>query len=172
MASLTIHTCPKFKRMSTTDQDYKSHLKNRMSYSSLTPKRDHTFTIELGRSEPIKTSGFSATVPETVVSCDRHAESSSESTSVTVTSDTLLGAMKKTVRERGIETFILTAIAEGDDDLATAYSNLSIGSMGPYISGVKDQIIEMVSQVKASGCKIVGLPFVGYKDWCDDMFSI
>ena len=129
------------------------------------------------------------------------------------------GAMKKPVRERGIETSILTAIAEGDDDLATAYSNLSIdpktgtkrltkeiveavslkskidveklasmigraqrvslcflldttGSMGSYISGVKDQIIEMVSQVKASGCKIVGLAFVGYKDWSEGKFRI
>ena len=182
----------------------------------------HAFTIELGRMEPIKTIVFSA-VPETVESRDRHAESSSESASVTVTSDTLLGAMegamKKPVRERGIETSILTAIAEGDDDLATAYSNLSIdpktgtkrltkeiveavslkskidveklasmigraqrvslcflldttGSMGSYISGVKDQIIEMVSQVKASGCKIVGLAFVGYKDWSEGKFRI
>ena len=130
MASLTIHTCPRCKRMFTTDQDYKFYLKNLISCSSLTPRLDHTYTIELGRNEPIKTIVFSATVPETVVSCDRHAKSSSsKSASVTVTSDTLFGAMegamKKPVRERGIENFILTAIA--DYNLNHFYTSMNLG---------------------------------------------
>lgn len=41
------------------------------------------------------------------------------------------------------------------------------GSMASYISGVKDQILEIVRLTQASGCGVAGLAFVGYKDWCD-----
>ena len=199
-----------------------------MAFASRPVKKHdpHAFTIECGRSGPIKTVGFSETVPDTVISSGRHARSaSSTSESDTITTDTLLGAMEKIMkkpvksRRSGVETSILTAIAEGEDELATAYSKLTIdpktgtkrltreiveavsmkskvdvkklalmisraqrvslcflldttGSMGPYISGVKDQIIEMVNQIEASGCEIVGLAFVGYKDWCDGMLRI
>jgi len=44
------------------------------------------------------------------------------------------------------------------------------GSMASHISGVKEQIVEIVRQVQGSGCYIAGLAFVGYKDWCDGMF--
>ena len=46
------------------------------------------------------------------------------------------------------------------------------GSMLPYISGVKDQIFQIVDQVQASRCGVAGLAFVGYKDWCDGRFEI
>ena len=126
--------------------------------------------------------------------------------------------MKKKTQPRrsGVETSILSAIAEGDDELATAYSKLSVdgstggkrltkeivstatrkakldvvqvasliiraqrvsicflldttGSMGPYIAGVRSQVAQIVRQVEDSSCKITGLAFVGYKDWCDGM---
>ncbi len=44
------------------------------------------------------------------------------------------------------------------------------GSMGPYITGVKDQIVKIVTEIEASHCAISGLAFVGYKDWCDGTF--
>ena len=46
------------------------------------------------------------------------------------------------------------------------------GSMGSYITGVKDQIVQIVTQVQDSSCGIAGLAFVGYKDWCDGGFII
>ncbi len=39
-------------------------------------------------------------------------------------------------------------------------------SMTRYIKGVKDQIVEIVTNVHASNCGIAGLAFVGYSDWC------
>jgi len=38
-------------------------------------------------------------------------------------------------------------------------------SMKPYIDGVKEQIIEIVTRIQDSNCGISGLAFVGYKDW-------
>ena len=35
------------------------------------------------------------------------------------------------------------------------------GSMANYISGVKEQIVEIVQRVETSGCAIEGLAFVG-----------
>lgn len=59
-------------------------------------------------------------------------------------------------------------------DMSIKAQNISLcflldttGSMGSYITGVKDQILEIVSQVTLSGCEISGISFVGYKDWCD-----
>ncbi|XP_057380126.2 alpha-protein kinase vwkA-like [Daphnia carinata] len=39
--------------------------------------------------------------------------------------------------------------------------------MYSYINEVKEQIVEIVARLEASGCGIEGLAFVGYKDWCD-----
>ena len=41
------------------------------------------------------------------------------------------------------------------------------GSMGSHIDGVRDQIRAIVTGVRDAHCKIAGLAFVGYKDWCD-----
>jgi len=41
------------------------------------------------------------------------------------------------------------------------------GSMAGHIQGVKNQIGEIVTQIQRTGCRINGLAFVGYKDWCD-----
>ncbi|CAE8595960.1 unnamed protein product [Polarella glacialis] len=41
------------------------------------------------------------------------------------------------------------------------------GSMAGHIQGVKNQIGQIVTQIRSTGCKIAGLAFVGYKDWCD-----
>ena len=41
------------------------------------------------------------------------------------------------------------------------------GSMTRYINGIKDQIVQMVNDIRASNCGIAGLSFVGYKDWSD-----
>jgi len=39
--------------------------------------------------------------------------------------------------------------------------------MDSHIKGVKDQIKQIVDQIISTGCKVEGLAFVGYKDWCD-----
>ena len=119
----------------------------------------------------------------------------------------------------GVNTFVFSAIADGNLDLVAAYKNLSVeeksglkalspvfvetavskakidveevaalikrtqnvsicflldttGSMGPYVTGIKDQIIQIVADVQASNCVIAGLAFVGYKDWCDGMLLL
>lgn len=41
------------------------------------------------------------------------------------------------------------------------------GSMASHIEAVKRHTVEIVHQVRSSGCKVAGLSFVGYKDWCD-----
>jgi len=41
------------------------------------------------------------------------------------------------------------------------------GSMTRYINAIKDQIVQMVNDIRASNCGIAGLSFVGYKDWSD-----
>lgn len=48
------------------------------------------------------------------------------------------------------------------------------GSMGSHINGVLSQIEAIVAKVLKSGCRIAGLAFVGYKDWCDggDHFEV
>ena len=45
-------------------------------------------------------------------------------------------------------------------------------SMTRYIKGVKDQIVEIVTNVHASNCGIAGLAFVGYSDWCAGMLFL
>jgi hypothetical protein len=41
------------------------------------------------------------------------------------------------------------------------------GSMRLHIDGVKTQITSVVDAIKASGCQVTHVAFVGYKDWCD-----
>ncbi|KZS11039.1 Uncharacterized protein APZ42_023761 [Daphnia magna] len=121
---------------------------------------------------------------------------------------------KQEKMKSGLESSILSAIADGDEELVSAYSRMSLdpvaragridekivnsvcskanmnmeriarlisqarhigicflldttGSMCSYINGVKEQIVEIVARLEASGCGIEGLAFVGYKDWCD-----
>ena len=38
--------------------------------------------------------------------------------------------------------------------------------MEPHIDGVKEQVLEVMRSTKAANCEVVGLAFVGYKDWC------
>lgn len=111
-------------------------------------------------------------------------------------------------KKSGVETSILSAVADGDEEIVNAYSKMTLdpatgtrkisedlincvtrkakinmdriaalasraqhvsicflldttGSMNPYISGVKEQIVEIVKLVEASGCGIEGLAFVG-----------
>ncbi|KAI9558286.1 hypothetical protein GHT06_015039 [Daphnia sinensis] len=124
------------------------------------------------------------------------------------------GMERKPEKKSGVEASILSAIADGDEELVSAYSRISLdpaararrlderivnsvckkahmnidrianiisqahhigicflldttGSMHSYINGVKEQIVEIVTRLEASGCGIEGLSFVGYKDWCD-----
>nr|SVE74740.1 EOG090X06SH [Daphnia carinata] len=126
------------------------------------------------------------------------------------------GTERKPEKKNGVESSILSAIADGDDELVSAYSKISLdpaakagridekivnsvctktnmnidriacqlnqtrnigicflldttGSMYSYINEVKEQIVEIVARLEASGCGIEGLAFVGYKDWCDGM---
>ena len=188
------------------------------------PHRDPpAFTAELDSASKIKTAAFSRTVPDTVLMREERltvSSNRSRASSSKFEDGTLLGAMesgmKKPVpRKSGLEvSILLSAIAEGDSDLVTAYRRLSIdprtgsktltpdivgttaskakidvdrvaymikraqkvslcflldttGSMAPYIDGVKDQIVQIVTEIQTSCCAIAGLAFVGYKDWCD-----
>ncbi len=117
-------------------------------------------------------------------------------------------ANKSIPKKSGLETSILSAVADGDDELVKAYKKLTLNpttgareinkeimksvinkaqidekrmvdvvsqaqaisicflldttrSMDSYISGVKEQIIEIVERVMASGCGLEGLAFVG-----------
>jgi len=40
-------------------------------------------------------------------------------------------------------------------------------SMTRYINAIKNQIVQIVSDIQAKNCGIAGLAFVGYKDWSD-----
>lgn len=112
-------------------------------------------------------------------------------------------------KKSGLESSILSAIADGDDELVNAYLKMALnpdkpgtrvineeiinsvtrkaiinmdrvadiisrtqnicicflldttGSMSKYISGVKEQIAEIVRLVQISGCEIEGLAFIG-----------
>lgn len=115
---------------------------------------------------------------------------------------------KQEKMKSGLESSILSAIADGDEELVSAYSRMSLdpvaragridekivnsvcskanmnmeriarlisqarhigicflldttGSMCSYINGVKEQIVEIVARLEASGCGIEGLAFVG-----------
>ena len=114
----------------------------------------------------------------------------------------------KPLKKSGLDSSILSTIADGDDELVNAYSkiplnsitgtrlinkeivnsvtrkakinmdriediisrtkNISVcflldttGSMSKYISGVKEQVVEIVRLVQARGCEIEGLAFIG-----------
>eukprot|EP00041_Stephanoeca_diplocostata_P026006 m.693396 g.693396 ORF g.693396 m.693396 type:complete len:711 (+) comp22872_c0_seq3:173-2305(+) len=41
------------------------------------------------------------------------------------------------------------------------------GSMDEHICAVREQIVAIIEQVQAAGCKFAGIAFVGYKDWSD-----
>nr|SVE86142.1 EOG090X06SH [Daphnia similis]SVE87397.1 EOG090X06SH [Daphnia similis] len=117
------------------------------------------------------------------------------------------GMERKPEKKSGVESSILSAIADGDEELVRAYSGISLdpaararqlderivnsvcskahmnidriarltsqahqigicflldttGSMHSYINGVKEQIVEIVTRLEASGCGIEGLSFV------------
>lgn len=233
--SVTFHECLTCRALFRRKEELKAHKASHSRHNKSSPSKSlprhpprhrdpHAFTAELDSASKIKTAAFSRTVPDTVLTREEHLTSSGSSRSSRAFSskfedDTLLGAMesgmKKSVpRKSGLEVSILSAIAEGDSDLVTAYRRLSIdprtgsktltpdivgtaaskakidvdrvanmikraqkvslcflldttGSMAPYIGGVKDQIVQIVTEVQASCCAIAGLAFVGYKDWCD-----
>ena len=229
MASAAFFDCTTCKAMFRLKKDLESHLRSspRCNHKvTKSPKaRDdpHAFTVELrthtssGSSASASSTNFK-TIPDTEF-LRRDSRKSHSSAIGHYEDDTLLAAMeagmkKVRIRKSGLETSILSAVAEGDDDLTIAYSNLSVdpttgkkkldkkivesvatkaqidvhrvaalmsraqnvsicfvldttGSMASYISGVKEQIVEIVIRVQASGCRISGLAFVGYKDWCD-----
>ena len=180
----------------------------------------HAFTAELSTygSKTFPTTTCHKTLPDTEVFSDSRKPPSIYSGPYE--DDTLMAAMelgmkKVRIRKSGLETSILSAVAEGDEELAsTAYSKLSVDPMTgkkkldkkivetatskaridvnrvaalisraqnvsicflldttrrmiDYIFGVKEQIVEIVRRVEASGCQIAGLAFVGYKDWDD-----
>jgi len=139
------------------------------------------------------------------------------STKIQCGSETLLDAalvaameagMERKSKKSGLESSILSTIADGDDELVYAYSKMALnpdtgtrvinekiinsvtrkaninmdrvadiisrtqnvsicflldttGSMSMYISGVKEQIAEIVRLVQTSGCEIEGLAFIG-----------
>lgn len=133
-----------------------------------------------------------------------------------LTDATLVAAMEAEMKfkeksvKSGLETAMLSMIADGDDELVSAYKRIAVdsdsgkrrinkevvgfvtrksklnidraaaiisraqnvsicflldttGSMSSYISGVKEQIVEIVTIVEGSGCEIKGLAFVGKK---------
>ena len=216
--------CTSCNALFRVKRDLDAHLRNsprcQILKSSKVKDDPHAFTAELstyGGGHTYPATSFK-TIPDTEVLRSDSRKSPSVY-SGPYEDDTLLAAMeagmkKVRIRKSGLETSILSAVAEGDDELATAYSKLSVdpatgkkklskdivetaankakinvnrvaalisraqnvslcfvldttGSMAPYISGVKEQIVEIVRQVQVSGCRILGLAFVGYKDWCD-----
>jgi hypothetical protein len=50
----------------------------------------------------------------------------------------------------------------------------STGSMSCHLDAVKNHYSELISGVASYGCRVHGIAFVGYKDWCDgdDHFQI
>lgn len=188
--------------------------------SSFASKKVDDFTVE---SSSLDFASREATIPSTEVIRVKKSTSVSKGATVGSLLGAMEGAMKGTPSSRrpgsGFETSVLSAIAEGDDELVEAYTRLSVGesgkkeltaafvrsltmkskieiqkisrliaasqivslcflvdttgSMESYIHAVKNQIILIVRQVQTSGCRIAGIAFVGYKDWCDGaLFSL
>ena len=228
--SSSFFDCTSCNALFRVKKDLDAHLRNsprcQVLKSSKVRDDPHAFTAELstyGGGHTYPATSFK-TIPDTeVLKCDSRKPPSAVYSGPS-DDDTLLAAMeagmkKVRIRKSGLETSILSAVAEGDDELATAYSKLSVdpatgkkklskdivetatnkakinvnrvaalisraqnvslcfvldttGSMAPYIYGVKDQIVEIVGRIQVSGCRISGLAFVGYKDWCDGNFQV
>ena len=215
MASYELEECSVCRALFRRNADLLAHLKSSPDCKASYKKRDpHAFTLESGR-HSFTSLVYSKTVPDTVVpyktssSKTRSSHKSDKLDDATLVAAMEAGMKKKTKpRTSGLETSILSTIAEGDDELVTAYRRLTVdpstgtrciskeiissvtsktkisidrvaavmsraqnvsicflldttGSMSSYISGVKEQIIEIVERVKASGCRIEGLAFVG-----------
>ncbi len=219
MASRELFECSVCRALFRAKPELTSHLKTSPVCKTVPKKRDpYAFTCESFASHSIPSAVYSKTVPDTVVTVvSSSSRSSSTSKTSSLADGTLLAAMEagmkkmvavKPKRKSGLETSILSTIADGDEELITAYSSLPLdpvtgerrlneaivssvtlkskidvarvaavltraqkvaicflldttGSMGNYISGVKEQIVEIVDKVKASGCAIEGLAFVG-----------
>ena len=216
MASFELEECSVCRALFRRNSDLLAHLKSSTDCKASHKKRDpHAFTLESGRNS-FTSLVYSKTVPDTAVAYKTNSSKtmygsheSDELDDATLVAAMEAGMKKKTKpRTSGLETSILSTIAEGDDELVTAYRRLTVdpstgtrciskeiissvtsktkisidrvaavmsraqnvsicflldttGSMSSYISGVKEQIIEIVERVKASGCRIEGLAFVG-----------
>jgi hypothetical protein len=215
MASRELFECSICRALFRAKPELTAHLKASPVCKTVPKKRDpYAFTCESFTSHSIPSAIYSKTVPDTVVSSSRSSSSTSKTSSVA--DGTLLAAMEagmkkivvKPKRRSGLETSILSTIADGDEELITAYTSLPLdpvtgerrlneaivgavtlkskinvahvaavltraqkvticflldttGSMANYISGVKEQIVEIVDRIEKSGCVIEGLAFVG-----------
>jgi hypothetical protein len=214
MSSFTaLHECRNCDAMFKEKGALESHRKDCKSKAKLHSHSPHDFTRESASHSLSRLSkeAISKVVPDTVKS-GKFVEPKDTFSATDSLLRAVAGEMKKP--KLGLETSILSAIAEGDDELADMYKTLSIdpstgtkkltkeiavlvtkktrtgvakiakliiaaqvvslcflldttGSMQRYITEVKSQIVQIVRQVKASGCEIAGLAFIGYKDWCD-----
>ena len=201
-------------------KDLDAHLRNNPRCQALKSPRvkddPHAFTAELST---YGSKNFPTTCHKTIPDTEVFSDSRKPPSICPYEDDTLMAAMevgmkKVRIRKSGLETSILSAVAEGDEELATTYSKLSVDpmtgkkkldkkivetatnkaridvnrvaalisraqnvsicflldttrSMIDYIFGVKEQIVEIVRRIEASGCQIAGVAFVGYKDWDD-----
>lgn len=97
-----------------------------------------------------------------------------------VTAEEGLSSVPKSVEKAPSPEIVETSVTKteiGVDRLAEIIKkaqNVSIcflvdttGSMTRYINGIKNQIVQIVSDIQEKGCGIAGLAFVGYKDWSD-----
>lgn len=198
--------CSTCRAVFPTKQDLKSHLYSNLHCKTIPKSHNpHAFTSELNGGQTEASPKFQSTV-----SHQGFSRPSAPDRSLLTTMEDELKKPKKS----GLESSVLSAVAEGDEELARAYSRLTVnpvtgrkqlskelvqvatrkakidveqiassisraqivsicflldttGSMGSYISGVKEQIVEIINHVQGSGCCIAGLAFIGYKDWCD-----
>ena len=217
--------CSTCRAVFLSHQDLKSHLYDNLGCKTIPKsKNPHAVAAELNSGHQTGAVPRFFTPTQSFGQSPKHYSSRPTTSSLGGYKDqSLLGAMERELNKSkqkkcGLESSVLSMVAEGDDELVMAYSRLTVNpttgkknlskelvqaatrkakidvdqiatsisrsqivsicfvldttrSMIDYISGVKEQIVEIVRQVQASGCKILGLAFVGYKDWDDGNYN-
>ena len=145
--------CSSCRAMFEKEADLTHHLMNSPGCRTRTVD-PHAFTVE--SSVTFERLTDSATVPDTYLTTSRRSPSGSSRLSA-VPEDSLLremcSVMKKPLRKEaptrsGLETSILSAIAEGDESLADAYMALSVDGVTGSRKLTKEIVAEVANKAK------------------------
>jgi len=132
MASGGFFECNPCKALFRNKTDFSNHLRsNPQCCRKAAPRKDpHAFTAELISHRPTRTAVPTfKTIPDTQV--PHHSSRKKQNNHSSCEDDTLLAVMeagmkKIKVRKSGLETSLLAMVAEGNVDMRSAYSTLSI----------------------------------------------
>ena len=197
MATCKLFECSACKALFRAKSELTVHLNKTSPSCKTTPKIKRDFTSKT----------FHESSPQKCSSNKEPKASGLDDASLVAAMEAGMGKKIKP-KKSGLETSILSTIADGDDELVRAYSRIALDpatgakrlnedivnsvtrnvqiniariadvvckaknvsicflldttkSMVSYICGVKEQIIDIVQRVEATGCGIEGLAFVG-----------